>query len=119
MAKSDLMISDLSGVFWDYAFVFSKPVLLLKTDFGTIEGFEGSELDYTMWEIRNRSILGREFDESDLPQISKIVLDLLKNPPVMQIKELRENSVYNFGFAGDVAANQIISIVDQIKKSNK
>lgn len=115
MTKSDIMISDLSGVFWDYAFLFSKPVLLLKTDFASIEGFEGSELDYEMWEMRERSKLGEEFDEKDIENINIIVDRILQNPPTMEVEKLRNKWVYNFGNAGEVAANQIIDIVNNQK----
>ncbi len=115
MAKSDLMISDLSGVFWDYAFLYSKPVLLLETEFDTIEGFEGSELNYEMWEARERPRLGRVFTEDEVGHISAIVNDLLENNTGLQLEQLRDESVYNFGHAGQVAANQILEIVDNIK----
>jgi hypothetical protein len=115
MAKADLMISDLSGVIWDFAFLYSKPVLLLKTEFDSIEGFEGSELDYEMWEMRERGRLGKVFDEHDVDNIDSIVIELLKNPPNMQLQELKDESVYNFGKAGDVAAKQIIEIVKEIE----
>jgi CDP-glycerol glycerophosphotransferase (TagB/SpsB family) len=114
MAKSDMMISDLSGVFWDYAFLYSKPVLLLKTEFDNIEGFEGSELDHTMWEMRERGRLGKEFDEQDVDNINTIVKEMLQNPPLMQLQELKNQSVFNFGNAGEVAANQIIKIINNI-----
>lgn len=114
MAKADLMIGDLSGVFWDFAFLYSKPILLLKTEFDSIEGFEGSELDYEMWEMRERSRLGKIFDENDIEDISNIVNNLLENPPSMQLEELKNESVYNFGKAGEVAANQILEIVKDI-----
>ncbi|MDD2562726.1 MAG: CDP-glycerol glycerophosphotransferase family protein [Salinivirgaceae bacterium] len=112
MAISDLMIGDLSGVFWDYAFLYSKPVLLLKTEFDSIEGFEGSELDYEMWEMRERGRLGQIFDENDIENISQIVVELIQNPPFRALEELRNRSVYNFGNAGEVAANQILKIID-------
>ena len=112
MAISDLMISDLSGVFWDYAFLYSKPVLLLKTEFDTIEGFEGSELDYKMWELRERDRLGREFDENEIDNISQLVNKLIVDPPSRQLEELKRESVYNFGEAGEVAARQILDIVN-------
>jgi CDP-glycerol glycerophosphotransferase (TagB/SpsB family) len=117
MVKSDLLIGDLSGVFWDYAFLYKKPVLLMKTEFDTVEGFEGSELDYDMWEIRERPRLGRIFDESDIEDISTIVNELLENPPKLQLDILRDESVYNFGKAGEVAANQIIEIVNNLDKA--
>jgi len=119
MAKSDLMISDLSGVFWDYAFLYSKPVLLLKTNFDTIEGFEGSELDYDMWEMRERPRLGKIFDETDVGNISTIVNDLLENPPKMQLEELKKESVYNFGNAGEIASNQILEIIEKLDKDQE
>lgn len=115
MAKADVMIGDLSGVFWDFAFLYSKPVLLLKTEFETIEGFEGSELDYEMWEMRERNRLGKIFDENDIENISSIVNNLIANPPNMQLQELKNESVYNFGHAGKIAAKQIIEIVDGIQ----
>ena len=116
MAKADLMISDLSGVIWDFAFIYSKPVLLLKTDFESIKGFEGSELDYQMWEIAERNKLGRIFDENDVPNISSIVNELITSPPKMQLEDLKNSSVYNFGNAGETAAMQIIDIVGNTKK---
>ena len=116
--KADLMISDLSGVIWDFVFLYAKPVLLLKTEFENIQGFEGSELDYEMWEMRERSRLGKVFDETDIDNISNIVNDLLANPPKMELAKLREESVYNFGKAGQIAANQIINILDEIDKND-
>jgi len=121
LAKADMMISDLSGVIWDFVFLYSKPVLLLKTEFENIEGFEGSELDYEMWEMRERSRLGKVFDENDVENISGIVNDLLANPPSMELAKLREESVYNFGKAGETAANQILEIIakiDTVKDKN-
>jgi len=117
MLIADLMISDLSGVFWDFIFLYSKPVLLLKTDFESIEGFEGSELDYEMWEMRERSKAGQIFDENDLKNISAIVKNLLDNPPITQLEELKKQSVYHMGNAGEVAASQILEIVDNINKT--
>ena len=117
MLKADLMISDLSGVFWDFIFLYSKPVLLLKTDFESIEGFEGSELDYEMWEMRERSKAGQIFDENDIENISVIVKDLLVNPPLMQLEELKKQSVYNIGNAGEVAASQILEIVESLNEN--
>lgn len=114
MAKADLMIGDLSGVFWDFAFLYSKPILLLKTEFDSIEGFEGSELNYEMWEVRERPRLGKIFDEKDIENISDIVNNLLQNLPSMQLEELKSESVYNFGKAGETAANQILEIVKSI-----
>jgi len=113
MKKSSVMISDLSGVIWDYAFLYSKPVLLLKTNADAMLGFEGSELDYEMWEMRERHRLGKNFDENDIDNIGAIVTETIKNPSVNALETLRDESVYNFGKAGETVANQIIEIVNK------
>jgi len=113
MVKADIMISDLSGVFWDFIFLHSKPVLLLKTDFESIEGFEGSELDYQMWEMKERHKAGKIFSEDDVENISDMVVELLTNTPTVQLEKLRSESVYNMGAAGETAAKQILEIINK------
>lgn len=114
MMLADLMISDLSGVFWDFAFLYDKPILLLKTEFDSVEGFEGSELDYQMWEIKERKHLGIEFEEKDIAGISDRVNSLINSPPGPGLEKLKQESVFNFGRAGAVAANQIVAILDEL-----
>lgn len=113
MVKADIMISDLSGVFWDFIFLHSKPVLLLKTDFESIEGFEGSELDYQMWEMKERNKAGRIFSEDDIENISEMVVEFLTKTPTVQLEQLRTESVYNMGNAGETAAQQILDIINK------
>lgn len=113
MEKSNVMISDLSGVIWDYAFLYEKPVMLLKTEADAMLGFEGSELNYEMWEMRERSRLGKNFDENDIDNIGVLVSETIKNPSANSLETLRDESVYNFGKAGEAVAKQIIDIVNK------
>ena len=113
MEKSSVMISDLSGVIWDYAFLYAKPVLLLKSNADAMLGFEGSELDYEMWEMRERPRLGINFDENDIDDIGVIVTETIENPSVNTLETLRDESVYNFGNAGETIAKQILEIVNK------
>lgn len=113
MEKSSLMISDLSGVIWDYAFLYAKPVMLLKTEADAMLGFEGSELDYTMWEMRERPRLGKNFDENDIDNIGAIVTKTMETASTNTLETLRDESVYNFGKAGETVANQIMEIVNK------
>ena len=112
MEKSSVMISDLSGVIWDYAFLYAKPVMLLKTNADAMLGFEGSELDYEMWEMRERKRLGKNFDENDIDNIGAIVSETIENSSANTLETLRNESVYNFGKAGGIVGKQIIDIVN-------
>jgi len=114
MQQADVMISDFSGIIWDFAFLFSKPVLILDVP-TTLDGFEATELDRAnFWEINEREKIGEIFSEENIEHISKKVRNLIDNPPNNTIEELKRNSVFNWNCAGETAANQIISIINNI-----
>src|SRR5690625_340926 len=52
MAQADLLISDLSGIIFDFYFVFEKPVVLMKTDIST-DGKEADFVEKEVWDIDN------------------------------------------------------------------
>lgn len=115
MQESDLMISDFSGIVWDFAFLFSKPVLILDVPL-TLDGFEATELDRNhFWELNEREKIGEIFDEKDIENIAQKVKHLITSPPNQSINKLREESVFNWNSAGKVAADQIINIVNEIE----
>ena len=114
MIKADVMISDFSGIIWDYAFLFSKPVLILDVPL-TLDGFEATELDRNnFWDVNHRENIGEIFSENDIESISLKVRNLIENLPKNSIKELREKYVFNWNMAGEVSAKQIIDIVNKL-----
>ncbi len=54
-----------------------------------------------------------------MENISLLVNELLKKPPVADLEALKNESVFNFGNAGETATNQILSIIEDIDKSMK
>ena len=95
--------------------LFLKPVLILDVP-TTLDGFEATELDRdNFWELNEREKIGEIFSEQNIEQISKKVRYLIDNPPNKTIEELKNKSVYNWNCAGETAANQIISIINNIK----
>ena len=115
MAASDIMISDFSGIIFDYAFLFSKPIIVVDTveDLG---GYEAEDLE-EVWEIKIRPKLCRILQESDIPRLAEIIIDELDNTKQRQaiISEIKNEFVYNFGNAGEVAAEQLIKLNNIIK----
>jgi hypothetical protein len=110
MQAADIMISDLSGIIFDFAFVFSKPVLVVDC---TVEraGFEAEYVDGEIWEITARKRIGRLIGKDDLGRLPSIVESALLSHPATAIERFRNQSVYNFGHAGGVAAAQLVGIL--------
>lgn len=110
MARSHLMLSDISGIIFDYAFLFERPVLVIDSP---VErgGFEAEDVDAEIWEIAIRDRIGRIVSESDLERLGDIVGEVLGAKPAEEIKAIRDASCYHFGHAGDVAARQLLDIL--------
>jgi hypothetical protein len=88
--KADIMISDFSGIIFDYMFLCDKPVLYVNQDFdlrpydaGDIEpqpslnGAEpnvlGSPLDHELWQLKTVKEAGIELKEEYFPRITEII----------------------------------------------
>ncbi len=111
MAASDIMITDFSGITFDYAFLYFKPIVVIDTivEYG---GFEGEDIEKETWEVGIRPKFCRILQEDDIQQLADIILEEVDNAEQRQliISEIRDEFVYNFGNAGEVAANQLIKI---------
>lgn len=111
MAVSDIMITDISDIIFDYAFLFCKPIVVIDTvvEYG---GFEAEDLEEEIWDTIIRPKLCRILQEDDIQQLADIILEEVDNTRQRQliISEIKDKSVYNFSNAGEVAANQLIEI---------
>ena len=114
MSQADILLSDLSGIIFDFAFLFFKPVITLQF---TIEkrGAESNDLPYEPWELGVLNIIGKQISKSDIPYIDKIVCDCLKKENHADtIVNLRNESVMNFGNAASAATDQLIEIAKSL-----
>jgi len=111
MLLSDIMISDLSGAIFDYAFVYEKPVITLDYELD-IRGFEHEDLEGAVWEREMAQFLGTVVSGDNLDIIPETIARILSRRNLKnEMKELRVASVFNFGNGGQVAARQLIELL--------
>lgn len=113
MVTSDILISDLSGIIFDYAFLHTKPVIVVDCGVDR-SGLEAEYVEGEIWEISARERLGRLINEDDFPLLPSIVNEMLLSSVVPDIEKFRNESLYNFGKAGETAAHQLIGVLLQI-----
>lgn len=113
MQLSDLMISDLSGIVWDYLFIHEKPVVLFETPENLI-GFEDTEIDHISWEkdLINKQLV--TFNEYDFHKLKDIVESSNKDFNSKNFVKIKEESLFNFRNAASVAYKQITNIQKEI-----
>lgn len=70
--KVDVLISDFSGVIFDYSLVFGKPVIYADTKFDTAP-YDADWLDEKIWSLRAVEKLGIQLREEDFSKIKDII----------------------------------------------
>ena len=108
-------MSDHSGIIFDYAFVFEKPVFTLECEFDEL-GVEAVDLPWTPWELTVLDELGECIARDQIAALPDKVRTLADSPQrIDAIRQLRDKYVYNFGHAGSVAAQQIAALAERAR----
>lgn len=106
LARAHVLLSDISGIAHECAFVFQRPVLVIDQRQQT-GGLEGELLDGDS-ELKERC---KEFivpiPPSEMGNILEHLASALSQHSVTKIEQTREELVYHFGHAAEVAAEQI------------
>ena len=118
---ADLLISDWSGIAYEYAFVTKRPVLSINTPMKVMNP-EYEKINIEPFNIWSRSVIGEQLDLKDLNKIDKVIDKMLKNNKEYskKIDDLMNKEIYNIGTSAEVGANYIIdSIQKKIKERSK
>jgi CDP-Glycerol:Poly(glycerophosphate) glycerophosphotransferase len=112
MAAADVLVSDLSGIVFDFAFLFEKPVITLKYDVNKI-GQEAADLPWDSWELTVIDTVGVRIESALVNQLPDLIEQELKKSGRREaILRLREEAVVNFGFAAKDAVGELLRIRD-------
>ena len=110
MFRADVLVSDFSGIIHEFAFIYEKPVVVVDppNDFG---GLEGAVLGGAS-ELREAC---HEFIVSASPErlddLGDYVATALARGMKDRIVASRAELIFNYGHAGDVAADQLSKIL--------
>ncbi|WP_085169149.1 CDP-glycerol glycerophosphotransferase family protein [Brachyspira hyodysenteriae] len=78
LAKSDIMISDFSGVIFDYLFLFERPVIIPSFTFDK-RGTDAIEIDEETWSFETLPNISFRLDENNFDNISELIEDAINN----------------------------------------
>ncbi|SBV97103.1 conserved exported hypothetical protein [uncultured delta proteobacterium] len=112
LAAADLLISDKSGVRFDFAFLYQRPVLTLDIPMRNREKFEISDLEY-VWEDDVERRLGPVLTPETLRSMTReAFLESVAATLAMEGKDLaalRDATIANFGCSGAFIADWVIA----------
>jgi len=70
--KADIMISDFSGIIFDYMFLCDKPVLYVSQNFD-LRPYDADDLGHELWQFKTVKEAGIELRKDDFTRITEII----------------------------------------------
>ena len=100
MKKADMMISDFSGIIFDYTFLCDKPVMYVSADMDLMP-YDAYDLDKQLWQFAVLEKMGIKLDEKDFDNIKEVIQNASDSPELAaQRKIAKETAWMHIGEAG-------------------
>ncbi|MBR3515840.1 MAG: membrane protein insertase YidC [Lachnospiraceae bacterium] len=115
---ADVLITDWSGIAYEYAFTTLKPVLFINTPMKVMNP-DYKEIDVVPFDIEARDQVGISVDPDRLDTLADVVMRLLTEEVYSKdaLKKVRENYLYNVGSSAEVGAKYLLhELVEAAKK---
>ena len=112
--EADLLITDWSGISWEYAFTTLRPILFIDTPMKVMNP-EYQKIDTVPLNILLRSKLGKSLKPDQMDHVAETVdyLMIHKEQYEEQINELAHKYIYNLGVSAEIGADYIIKSIQR------
>ena len=112
--SSYAIISDWSGIGFEYAFVCERPVIYVDVPRKN-NNPDYNKIPYEPFESSIRNLIGKVISPNELESIPKIIESTYENIDLFKtkVKEIRNETVFNFGQSGIKGAQEIVKILDE------
>lgn len=119
MKKADIMISDFSGIIFDYTFLCDKPVMYVNTNMD-LRPYDAYDLPHELWQFEILKKMGIKLYESQFDNIEKVIKDASDSPELAQArKEAKDTAWMEIGNSGKNIADYMISTVSKLEAKIK
>jgi hypothetical protein len=115
MRNCDVMVSDFSGMSFDFAYLFEKSLVVFDME-SNFEGMEGYWLEKPLWQLRIMSELAEVLSVRQIKQLPEAIDRALERPR-KDIARIRDHYIPNFGHAAKALVNQTQEVLDGIASS--
>lgn len=113
LRRSDILISDFSGVIFDFALVYDKPVICTDTEFDD-SPYDAWWLDQPFWTLEALPRLGEKLTADNMNRIKEIIDACLTDPKYAQGR--REIRAETWEYEGEGTMRAVDYILKQYEK---
>ncbi|MDR2630505.1 MAG: CDP-glycerol glycerophosphotransferase family protein [Spirochaetaceae bacterium] len=115
LVKADIMISDFSGIIYDYAFLCDKPVIYVKQGID-IRAYDADDLGENpldeLWQFKTLKKIGIELKEEHFDHIGEVIRNAADSVELRQARQKAKEEAWQYpGEAGKRIARFMIETV--------
>jgi len=117
--RSDILISDFSGVIFDFALVYDKPVIYTNPQFD-ISQYDAWWLDTPIWTFTALPRLGIELTNANLPELKSLIDTCLSDSKFITGRENVKNEVWEyFGEGTEKTVEYLINKYNELTETEE
>lgn len=112
MKKSDIMISDFSGIIYDYTFLCDKPVMYVNAEMD-LRPYDAYDIDggKNIWQFKTLHEIGVELKEADFVNIQQVIENASDSQELAQKRKSAKNCAWQFqGEAGTQIVDYMVGL---------
>ncbi len=114
--RSDIMISDFSGVVFDFALVHGKPIIYTNPEFD-ISVYDAWWLNRPLWTASALLRIGERLTDENMDNLKELIDDCLSNPKYTEgLRQVKEETWCNIGEGAERAADYLCKKLEELSK---
>ena len=116
--RSDILISDFSGVMFEFTLVFGKPLIYTDVSFDKAP-YDAGWLEEEPWTLTNMPRLGMQLTEENFDHIGEMIKTCLNSSELKEnLEQARKETWANIGHSAEVIAEYLIRKKEQLLQNN-
>ncbi len=119
LRRSDILISDFSGVVFDFSLIYDKPVIYTDPNFN-LAPYDAWFLDHPLWTLSALPRIGQELNIENMENIKELIDSCLEDARYAQGRqEVRKETWAHYGEGAVRAADYILSKYEALTRKEK
>lgn len=116
--QADVLITDFSGIIFDYALIFDKPLIYADTSYDS-SPYDSAWLDEELWRFKVLPDLGIKLEENDFSDIKSIIDNLITSESFQKGRETIRDQAWQFrGQGAQKTADYLIETYERLQKNS-
>jgi len=119
LARSDIMISDYSGIMYDFAFIFNKPVIYTNAQFRK-DPYDAWCIEGETWMLSTIRKIGRELSSENVGRVKELIDSCIRDSKqTSAIEDARNETWCNIGKSAELTADYLVEKLAELENKDK